>query len=72
MIGISNKEAILSRSEMKMVMAGSSGDGCGMCCEDDNPSNCSTCVDYCSGPDCDCGSGLHGVSCSCEGGDVEG
>ncbi|MFO7845361.1 MAG: hypothetical protein R6V27_02290 [Balneolaceae bacterium] len=53
---------VLNREEMKMVMAGSRGTG-GQCCEDNNPSNCSTCVDYCSGDDCNCKSGTHGKAC---------
>jgi len=53
---------VLNREEMKSVMAGSRGTG-GQCCEDHNPSNCSTCVDYCSGDDCNCKSGTHGKAC---------
>lgn len=55
----------LGRSEMKKIMAGSGGNCTGgKCCYDHNPSNCSACVSYCSGSDCDCSDGSHGVSCN--------
>jgi len=60
----------LSRVEMKLVMAGGSGSGsCGQCCYVQYPDICSSCVDYCSGSDCDCTDGQHGPtfgkSCTC-------
>lgn len=57
---------ILNRNDMKNIMAGSIYGGCGKCCYDDNPSNCSVCVDYCSGSDCNCSEGTHGVACTCD------
>lgn len=64
-------EGVLSRNEMKLILAGSLGESCGQCCYDHNPTNCSACVDHCSGSDCDCRPGIHGpthgAACTCSG-----
>lgn len=61
-----NAMQTLNRYEMKNIMAGSFGNSCGRCCYEHDPTNCSACISYCSGSDCNCPDDPEGRSSSGE------